>query len=351
MIMKKKILFLAIYVVTHITYSQTQIETSEIWYSNNSTVFGNSGNVLEPYPGYNTQNNRLLQIRGNTTSYGIPSLTFVKTSHSNNYGGALLWLSDNLNNTDKRFAQINGDIINGGGNINFNTRKESDSQGFFNSMIFNENGYLGIGTSQPAFQLHVSGNFGTAGNRFAVAQGVINQNSTIENWGSGSNQGGMAFNYDGRQTPYGASQALFRDFSIYNGKGEIIGFFDGSNKSLGIGTFSTGTHKLAVEGSIGAREIKVEASGWSDFVFYKDYKLPTLEEVEQYITDNGHLPEIPSESEVTENGINLGEMDAKLLQKIEELTLYLIEQSKEIKELKTKNENLQERLIFIEKKS
>lgn len=73
---------------------------------------------------------------------------------------------------------------------------------------------------------------------------------------------------------------------------------------------------------------------WSDFVFENDYDLPTLEEVEEHIAENGHLPEIPSEAEVTENGINLGEMDAKLLQKIEELTLYLIEQNKEIKELK-----------------
>lgn len=101
---------------------------------------------------------------------------------------------------------------------------------------------------------------------------------------------------------------------------------------VGIGTTSMGTHKLAVEGTIGAREIKVEAGTWSDFVFENDYKLRTLEEVENYITVNKHLPEIPSEAEVTENGINLGEMNAKLLQKIEELTLYLIEQNKENQE-------------------
>ena len=72
------------------------------------------------------------------------------------------------------------------------------------------------------------------------------------------------------------------------------------NGQLGIGTTSTGSHKLAVEGSIGAREIKVEASGWPDFVFEKDYELRTLEEVEEHIKENGHLPEIPSEAEVTE---------------------------------------------------
>ncbi len=106
------------------------------------------------------------------------------------------------------------------------------------------------------------------------------------------------------------------------------------NGQVAIGSSSTGTHKLAVEGSIGAREVKVEASGWSDFVFEADYELLTLEELEQHIQEKGHLPEIPNEAEVIENGINLGEMNAKLLQKIEELTLYLIEQNKELKEAK-----------------
>jgi len=104
--------------------------------------------------------------------------------------------------------------------------------------------------------------------------------------------------------------------------------------NVGIGTITTGNHRLAVEGSIGAREIKVEASGWSDFVFENDYNLPTLIEVENHIKENGHLKDIPSAKEVEENGIYLGEMDSKLLQKIEELILYTIAQEKEIKELK-----------------
>ncbi len=109
---------------------------------------------------------------------------------------------------------------------------------------------------------------------------------------------------------------------------------------VGIGTKNTGSHKLAVEGSVGAREIQVEASGWSDFVFEKEYSLPTLLEVENHIKENGHLKDIPSEAEVIKNGIFLGEMDAKLLQKIEELTLYTIQQQKEIQNLKKENNEL-----------
>jgi hypothetical protein len=112
----------------------------------------------------------------------------------------------------------------------------------------------------------------------------------------------------------------------------------GRNGSVGIATSDPDpTYKLSVNGSIRSKEVKVEAN-WSDFVFEKDYELPTLEEVEQHIAQKGHLPEIPSEEDVTENGVNLGEMDAKLLQKIEELTLYLIEQNKQLKSQNEQNQ-------------
>ncbi|KAB5483643.1 hypothetical protein [Flagellimonas hadalis] len=120
---------------------------------------------------------------------------------------------------------------------------------------------------------------------------------------------------------------------------------------LGIGTTTFGSHKLAVEGSIGAREIKVEASGWSDFVFAKDYEIPTLEELEAYILQNQHLPDIPNETEIIENGVNLGEMNAKLLQKIEELTLYLIEQNKQNKAQQKKIEQLEQKVAALVHKS
>ncbi len=102
---------------------------------------------------------------------------------------------------------------------------------------------------------------------------------------------------------------------------------------------------MAVDGTVNAREIHVKNNVWSDFVFHEAYDLPTLQEVEDYIQQKGHLPNIPSEKEVLQNGIDLGEMDAKLLQKIEELTLYTIEQQKEIERLKI----IEKRLAEIEK--
>jgi N-formylglutamate amidohydrolase len=98
-------------------------------------------------------------------------------------------------------------------------------------------------------------------------------------------------------------------------------------------------------GTLKSKEIKVELSetGWKDYVFDKSYNLRTLEKVETFIKENKHLPDIPSENEVKENGINLGEMNAKLLQKIEELTLYTIAQQKEIEELKAEMVKLKQK--------
>ncbi len=101
--------------------------------------------------------------------------------------------------------------------------------------------------------------------------------------------------------------------------------------NIGIGTASP-KNKLDVKGVARAQEVKVEITDWADFVLAEDYDLPSLQYVEQHIKDKGTLPDIPSEGEVKKDGINLGEMQAKLLQKIEELTLYVIQQQKQLEE-------------------
>ncbi|MCT4603599.1 MAG: hypothetical protein N4A59_11960 [Marinifilum sp.] len=196
-------------------------------------------------------------------------------------------------------------------------------------------GNIGIGTS-PSVKLDVNGEVRTNGGR------LVMRDNSLEEWAT-NGKTGIAVNYYG----YQRGNKQFRDFTVYNGKSEGILYVEGETKSVGIGTATTGTHKLAVNGTIGAREIKVEASAWSDFVFEDNYQLKDLEEVESYIEENKHLPDVPSEKEVLENGIQLGEMDAKLLQKIEELTLYLINQNKqlmkqsnEIQQLKTEIKKL-----------
>jgi hypothetical protein len=101
------------------------------------------------------------------------------------------------------------------------------------------------------------------------------------------------------------------------------------NVGIGVALVSNpNNYKLAVNGILGARAVKVEVSVWSDYVFNKEYKLKTLPELEAFVKANHHLPNIPSTAEVEKDGIDMATMDAKLLEKIEELSLYIIEQNK-----------------------
>jgi hypothetical protein len=110
---------------------------------------------------------------------------------------------------------------------------------------------------------------------------------------------------------------------------------------VGIGTAlltNPNNYTLAVNGKIGAKDVQVETSSttWPDYVFNATYQLPSLQSVEKFIQENKHLENVPSAAEVEENGHSLGEMDKILLKKVEELTLYIIQQQKEIDELKKK---------------
>ncbi|PRY48085.1 hypothetical protein B0I27_11619 [Arcticibacter pallidicorallinus] len=118
--------------------------------------------------------------------------------------------------------------------------------------------------------------------------------------------------------------------AYFNGEG--TSHFKGS---LGIGTTDTKGHKLAVAGSIVAESVKVNLrSSWPDYVFDENFGLMPLAETGEFIQKHGHLPEIPSAAEVKKNGIDIGEINVKLLKKIEELTLHLIALRKEVDELK-----------------
>ncbi|MCK7560239.1 hypothetical protein MKQ70_37155 [Chitinophaga sedimenti] len=106
--------------------------------------------------------------------------------------------------------------------------------------------------------------------------------------------------------------------------------------NVGIGTTDTKGYKLAVAGSVIAESLKVKnVNSWPDFVFSKNYQLPSIAEVERFIQEHSHLPGIPSEAEVEKEGIDVGEMNKRLLQKVEELTLYLIEEHKKVAALET----------------
>jgi hypothetical protein len=115
---------------------------------------------------------------------------------------------------------------------------------------------------------------------------------------------------------------------------------------VGIGTTSP-QNTLSVNGIIQAKEVLVN-TGWSDYVFAPNYRLRPLKEVKAYIAKNHHLPEIPTEADVKKDGVTLGTMEAKLLAKVEELTLHMIQADEQNNRLEQQNRQLQERVARLE---
>jgi hypothetical protein len=173
---------------------------------------------------------------------------------------------------------------------------------------------------EPHFKLGSSIGLGYTGNNSYYA--VLGFRSWGDNSGGKAHE--LAFSNDGR--------IFLRSGNSPNWEGWRALLVSNEQGFYGIGT-TTPTEKLSVNGKIRAHEIKVEMANWPDFVFKKDYPLMTLTELDSFIQLNGHLPNMPAAKEAERDGVDLGEMNRKLLQKIEELALHLIEKDKQIYKL------------------
>lgn len=201
------------------------------------------------------------------------------------------------------------------------------------AMTLAPGGKLGIGTSAPDHELVVQGDDPSLQIRDDVADNSANAaRLELLERGGGSFNGGAFFSWNGD-----TNKLLIGTKS--SGVNTNVLVVDRATESVGIGTQNPGLYRLAVNGGIRAKEIVVE-SGWADYVFEEDYQLRPLEDVSRFIKENGHLPDIPSAAEVAAKGVPLGEMNTRLLQKVEELTLYMIDLKREVDELKSENVSL-----------
>ena len=264
-----------------------------LWVDKGATI---SSDFADNDPNYSWNYN--LMVRNNNNSINTFSrLSFV--SQSAGYGAISLLKT--------------GDYT---GDMYFQVR---NGAGFFNTpLLIKSNGNVGIGTSSPdGFQVNVPLANENAQTTSNVRIGILGSTPRIILDKAGS-------------VP----------FEIDNAGGQLRIFNPGavrlvvnSNGYVGIGTASP-DEALTVKGKIHTNEVKVDLLGAvaPDYVFEPTYDLKPLAEIETYIKENKHLPEVPSAKEMEKNGVQLGEMNMLLLKKVEELTLYSIEQNKKLSE-------------------
>jgi hypothetical protein len=191
------------------------------------------------------------------------------------------------------------------------------------------NGNVGIGTSAPADKLHVMGNLRlSAGNEIFLAD-----NGQIRSFDDNHR---ILFRREDNIMEFREYGNIV--FSSGSGVGQETAYMVvGSNGNVGIGIGTSATSfKLHVAGDVKANSYYSNADHYPDYVFDSTYQLPSLREVAAYIKENHHLPEVPSEAEVKRDGLNLSSHQVILLKKIEELTLYAIEQNEKQKLLEEK---------------
>lgn len=267
--------------------------------------------VLGEGTGSSGQQNTFLGYRTGANNAGASANTFIghNTGVNNTYGQY---------NT---FMGVQAGVNNTVGNSNFMLGTNAGASNTSGSGNYFMGDNTGGGNTTGGFNVYIGANAGNGpsvngDNNLALGYEAGRGNV------NGANNTAIGFRADVVGVGLSNATAIGAN-AIVSASNTIV---LGNNANVGIGTSYPGSFRLAVEGKIGAREIEVRApgTGWPDFVFKPNYQLRSLQEVEQFVHRQGHLPGIPSEADVKTNGIALGEMNARLLQKIEELTLYMI---------------------------
>lgn len=199
----------------------------------------------------------------------------------------------------------------------------------------NDNGNVGINTESPTSKMEVFGNAGD-GHLTISANDSTNDLSRMD----------IDFKIKNQNQTIARIATYYMD-SANNGTGGLR-FYTRLNGNLSAVMWLSPNGNMSISNKIEAKEVKVTSTPTADFVFEEDYALPKLEEVEKHIKSKKHLPEIASAKDMMKEGVNIGEFQIKLLQKIEELTLYSIEQNKQINRLKEENQIIKKQTSEIE---
>jgi len=288
--MKKSIFLFALLSLSTISFSQWTTSGNNIYNSNS----GNVG-IGVTTPTVKLHANGDLKFGSSTGGYFGAAIEWYTSDWGNGFGHKI-YNSDPGGRTDLRIA------------ARHNTATWTDV------MTITSDGKVGVGTTNPIYAFEVS--------PIARFQAPVNTNANI------IIQGGQGSGYQAWWLTGG--NGIFKiggNGSTEPSEGAINIDWQGN---VSVGTTNSYGYKLAVNGSAIFTSAKVKLySNWPDYVFYQTYELPSLASLEKFIKINNHLPNIPSAQEINDNGIDLGDMSGKLLEKIEELTLYIIELKKE----------------------
>lgn len=193
----------------------------------------------------------------------------------------------------------------------------------------------------PKFLLTETGNVGV---------GIRNPQSRLDIAGGINIAGGFPIQLSGSDLAHGlkykrnnSDNSLLDGPFLYGWTGGGLGIKKDNNEFNVLSWKENGN--VAIQGKLEAKEVKVTLTPTADFVFDENYDLPKLETIERHIKEKKHLPQIASAKEMEKEGVNVGEFQIKLLQKIEELTLYSIEQNKQLKILKENNDKLMKEIF------
>lgn len=334
--------------------------------ANAQNTFPSSGNV-----GIGTSSpNCILEIKKSTVSALGPVLRLTGGGGANAQSALDLSTSD-VGSGIPGTRIVATDDGNYGASIDFESKQPGAITNALQSRLYiSNNGSIGIGTTSPSYKFHTEGSGFFNGDLTLGAQTSTTGYGKKIDFGNNSNSDPMWISHYNVSSDVSELRVNISDESNTNDQ-FVVGYTSASNAqwypvmmvnasgNVGIGTTDTKGYKLAVNGEAIFTKAKVKPyENWPDYVFQTNYRLRPLSDVEQYIKQHHHLPGVPSAEEVEKNGLDLGDNQATLLKKIEELTLYAIEQNKkqdvqrqefqelsrQVKELKQENEQLKKRL-------
>jgi hypothetical protein len=347
----KKLFFATAIIATSVSFGQNTFPTN-----------GNVGiGIIDPLEKLHVRDGQLMSSDLNYNNINIrldgrniPNIKFSR------------WVGSGSIQHNGFVGQFFNTALNGEYSLGIGTGYSATGDQNLNSpvMTFTLGGNVGIGVTNPKSKLEI-----VPGNRFAAGFTYVDSVLDVENSYTRSSFGSNAY-WDSNTNLWNVTAIGNNDFSAMihpndNGLAFITAPSDGnvsktltnsqfmafermrisSNGNVGIGSTNP-DEKLTVKGKIHAEEIRVDLSVPADYVFEKyytgastlkaDYVMPSLAEIEKYTKENKHLPNVPSAQEIKDKGLQVGEMSNILLQKVEELTLYIIEQNKKIEALEAK---------------